>query len=281
MNKRADLFQQPANNNHPGKIVRVENEHETDPVVFVVRETYDYDKFKAMPGNRSVIEAHVRRLQSSFEKKYLVRVVIVNENFEKIDGQHGIEAARRTGNPVRYVVVPGYGLEEVQAYNTHVEKWTKQQFLESFADLGVEAYVTMRQFMEDYPVFNIRSAEVLLTLQYQGANYYRASGEDGKRVRFKVFEDGEMEIANLEKSRKIADHIMEFLPYYKGANRLAFVRAIIRIFEVPGYKPERMIRKVKLQQRKMADCNRTEEYKDLLEEIYNYHATKKISFRYA
>ena len=227
---KADLLHQSRDDSRPGKIIHVERENnpEIDPVVFVVRETYDYDKFKTMPGNRAVIEAHVRRLVRSFEQKYLVRVVIVNENFEKIDGQHGIEAARRTGNPVRYVVVPGYGLEEVQAYNTNVEKWTKQQFLESFADLGVEPYVVMQKFMEDYPIFNIASAEVLLTLQYQGANYYRA--EDGKRIRFKAFEAGEMEIADLEKSRKIADHIIEFIPYYKDANRLAFVRTIIRIF---------------------------------------------------
>jgi len=42
---------------------------QNDPIVFVVRQTMDYSKFKKIKGNRGLIDAHLVRLVRSFEQR--------------------------------------------------------------------------------------------------------------------------------------------------------------------------------------------------------------------
>lgn len=264
----------------PGTVVRVATDNEEDPVVFEVRETSDYKKFKHIDGNRQVIDSHVLRLVRSFEQRYLVRIIIVNEKFQVIDGQHSLEGAERTGKPVRYVVVPGYGLKEVQIYNTNVATWKKSDYLQSYADLGLEPYLLMQEFMNDYPEFGIGATEVILTQLYRGSNN-TVSTAPGKKLTVKTFEEGGLEIPDYEQSKLIADKILEFKPFYQGFNRLVFVRTILTLLKHPAYNHKQMISKLGYQSTKLVDCSNVEQYKMLLEDIYNFRQSKKVSFRYA
>ena len=196
-----------------------------------------------------------------------------------IDGQHGIEAAERTGKPVRYIIVPGYGLPEVQIYNTSIATWKKSDYLQSYSDLGVEPYIKMQEFMESYPEFGIAACEVILTQLHRGSSKTKKV-DDGKKVILKYFEEGLLEIPDYNYSCVIADRIKEFGEYYKGFNRVTFVRTILALLKHKEYDHKDMIRKVSFQSTKMVDCTNVEQYKQMLEDIYNYKRKNKISFRY-
>jgi len=53
----------------------------TDRVIAQVLESFDYEKFSKLDGNRNVINLHVRRLMDSFKIAYLLSVTLVNEKF--------------------------------------------------------------------------------------------------------------------------------------------------------------------------------------------------------
>ena len=73
-------------------------------VVNQVNSTNDYLKFKTLKGNRNVNKLHVRRLKESFKEAYLLSPIIVNQNFEIIDGQHRFEAAKSMELPINFII---------------------------------------------------------------------------------------------------------------------------------------------------------------------------------
>ena len=81
-------------------------------VVNQVNQTTDYSKFKTLKGNRSVNKLHVKRLQKSFKQSYLLSPIIVNQNYEIIDGQHRFNAAKAENLPVNFILCNDYGLNE-------------------------------------------------------------------------------------------------------------------------------------------------------------------------
>jgi len=129
----------------------------------IVNETKNYDQFKILKGNRTVNMLHVEKLKISFGRKYLLSPIIVNENFEIIDGQHRFVAAKELGLPVYYIAIGGYSLMDIQIYNTNASNWKKKDFLNMYCDLGRPAYVQFKKFMDTYPDFGIRACESLIS----------------------------------------------------------------------------------------------------------------------
>ena len=67
----------------------------TEPMVINhVHTTTDYFLFKPINGNRNINRLHLSRLKKSIEENYLFTVIIVNENYEIIDGQHRFECIK-------------------------------------------------------------------------------------------------------------------------------------------------------------------------------------------
>ena len=78
-----------------------------------VNRTTDYSLFKRLEGNRNVLEIRVKRITASIKKVgWIQNPVIVNEKMEVIEGQGRLEALKRLGMPVDYIIVPGIGLDE-------------------------------------------------------------------------------------------------------------------------------------------------------------------------
>ena len=50
--------------------------------------TTSYSRFKPVDGNRNKNLLHINRLKKSMSENYLFTVIIVNEKYEIIDGQH-------------------------------------------------------------------------------------------------------------------------------------------------------------------------------------------------
>ena len=105
---------------------------ETDTIVSVIHETYDYDKFGFLDSNRPTNKPHVIRLKESMDEEYLISPITVNENFWVIDGQHRFEAAKEKGLPVRYIVAEGYGSDQMKRFNVNSSNWGKKEYLHHY-----------------------------------------------------------------------------------------------------------------------------------------------------
>ena len=79
--------------------------------------TNDYTLFTSIDGNRTKNKLHIKRLKQSIKENYLFTVIIVNENYEIIDGQHRFDVIKELNLPLYYIICEGYGLAEVHILN--------------------------------------------------------------------------------------------------------------------------------------------------------------------
>lgn len=99
-----------------------------DKQIASVYETYDYDKFHIMEkGNREI--DHYKKIATQMNEQFLFTVIIVNEKFEIIDGQNRFLASKELHKPIRYIIVEGYGVEQVRMYNMELGIGKKKTLL--------------------------------------------------------------------------------------------------------------------------------------------------------
>lgn len=255
----------------------------TTKVINQVYETTDYSLFKTLEGNRSVQKLHVKRLKDSFQIQKLQSPIIVNEKFEIIDGQHRFNASKDLGLPVDYIVCNNYGLKEVQQLNSNSSNWKSMDYLNAFCDMGHQEYIKFRNFMNEYPDFGFRACEMLLTLRStgrkQGVDRENAETKNG-RVLIKYFENGELEIPDLKLSKKYAAMLMQIKPFFTEFAQSGFVGTMIGMFKNENYEHDVFIKRLKAQPNALYPCKNREQYKLLIEEIYNHKSRNKVSLRF-
>lgn len=123
--------------------------NEQDRIIANVYETYEYEKFRPLLGNRRL--DHVKAIMSSIADHGDIKIpLIVNERLEVIDGQHTLEAKKRLGLPVQYIVCPGYGIKECIASNSATKNWSLENFINCYAEHGMEDYKVLRSLEADY-----------------------------------------------------------------------------------------------------------------------------------
>lgn len=242
---------------------------QNDNVVNQIFKTKDYNKFKFLSGNRPLKTSHLKRLKASFELKDLEVPIVVNEKFEIIDGQHRYEVQKELELPVLYIQKKGYGLKEVHVLNTSRKNWGIKDFMNSYADLGMEQYIKYREFWKKYKFDHKASISMLL-------NYKSVSVGHGE---IENFMDGKFKIVNLEKAEEIAEKILMVKDFYLGYRRRFFVGTMMRLLSYPEYNHMEFLTKLKYQRDKLYDAPTINHYLKLIDEIYNFRRHgKKISF---
>ena len=231
-----------------------------------VHTTTDYFLFKSIDGNRNKNLLHLNRLRKSMEQNYLFTVIIVNENYEIIDGQHRFEIIQELKLPLNYIICKGYGLNEVQILNANSKNWTFDDFLNGYCNLGYRDYQIYRDFKNKYGYQH----QICMTLLHGSA-----SGDTAK-----MFTSGKLKINNFSEAVKKAELIPLIKPYYSGYNRRGFILALLTVMKNPNFNFTEFLRKLEIQPTALKDCAKTTSYTALIEEIYNYHRKQKINLRY-
>ena len=251
---------------------------ESDPVVSVVHETYEYDKFEVLKSNRPINESHVIRLAESMQEEYLLSPIVVNKNFWIIDGQHRFTAAKDKGLPIRYIIGKNYGLEQMKMYNVNSSNWGKKDFLDHYVTKGCKQYIDFKGFMNTYPFFSFASAFNLLA--QSGDNKAKKVGD--KRILTKHFDKGLFVIKDYGFSVQVADAIKSMKPYLfrdqKGVithlpfyNNRTFLTIMRHLISKNDYDHDRMIHKLKVHGSKLLyKCTTADEFYQMLEKIYNF-----------
>jgi len=212
--------------------------------------------------------------------------IIVNEKFEIIDGQHRYEAAKELGLPVNYIMVKGYGLDEVKKLNENASNWGKKEHLHAYVELEYPAYIQFKEFMEEYPDFSLVACEVLLTNLLSAGHKSKSDAslksDTNKRGSFAVryFQDGELFIEDYDLACENAEKLLMIKPYYEGYNRVLFVRAMVGIFKLEHYSHDQLLQRLKANPTALQHCSNITQYKLLLEEIYNFRSRTKVSLRF-
>lgn len=236
-----------------------------------VHTTRDYSLFKTLNGNRDVNQLHLTRLKESIKQNYLTTIVMVNENFEIIDGQHRFLICQELKLPINYIIQKGYGLNEVQILNANMKNWTIIDYVNGYCDLGYKDYEIFRNFINEYGFTN-QVALFLLSGEF-------VSGSNDITISIK-FKQGKFKVKDLQNSKRIADKIMMIEPYYKGYLRRSFIYALVGMFKNENFEFTEFLAKLKQQPTTLQDCTNITQYKVLIEEIYNYRRRDKVNLRY-
>lgn len=229
--------------------------------------TNDYTLFTSIDGNRTKNKLHIKRLKQSIKENYLFTVIIVNENYEIIDGQHRFDVIKELNLPLYYIICEGYGLAEVHILNQISKTWSADDYLIGYADLGYKEYIEYAKFKQTYG-FGHTETMALLT-------------ENGtKKEKFKDFNAGKLKIKNIVDATKKAEKLLLIGKYYSGYKRRSFMMAMFRLFKNKQFNFEEFIQKLKLQPSMLIHSPNIEQYLDLIEQIYNYRRKDKVNLRY-
>ena len=239
-----------------------------DKQVAVVYKTKDYSQFKIMTGNRVVNKAHLGKLTKSIDEESLIVPMIVNEKYEIIDGQTRFMAWMDLNLTVYYIIISGYGLNQVQRLNSNVQNWSIKNYTESYCALGNSEYKKYAIFKKTH---GFGDYECIAMLE----GNLGGSGSDYNR-----FRAGKFKIKCWSDANKKAKKIMQIRPYYKGYKRRSFILSMLHLLAHSDFDFDVLIKKLKFQSSKLVDCTNKNQYVQILEEIYNFKTKEKVSLKY-
>lgn len=141
-----------------------------------IHSTYDLNVFKTLEGNRNINLLHVERLVKSIEENgFLKMPIIVNKNYEVIDGQHRLEAAKKSKSIIYYIIEKNYDLSTAIILNANASNWSLLDYVKSYCDLGVKDYLLLYNLYKENKDFTLNICAELTTIPNNGQLYLRKS----------------------------------------------------------------------------------------------------------
>lgn len=236
-----------------------------------VLESNNYGRFELTEFNRNVKKT--RHLEASMQKHgwidaYPAHVIRNGNNRLLIKaGHHRYQVAMKLGIPIKYIECQDEAtIHELEKASN---KWSTQDFLDSFARAGKPAYLTVRDYQE-------RTGIPLAACIALLAGYSAGTGCANKK-----FKDGTYRVGNLSHSRVVESIISQArvsgYPYW---NNTSFVNAVSKVCWAEGFSSEVMKDKIKTFVHFMKKQASGEEYLEMLESIYNRQSHEKIPLKF-
>lgn len=231
--------------------------------------TTDYDVFKKHEANRDVAEANVRGLIASISKKNMlhVRPILVDKDFNVIDGNHRLEAARRMQIPIYFEIDTNLQTEDMYLINSAQKNWSLSDYLNYYVHQKNENYIKLNDFLvkEDLP----------LNLSFSLLNGLRHGSF------FKDFREGKYQFPNetelqeaLDKRQKILwtiDYIKKKTSGQKlYLSRVAFFNALVEFFNIKTFDYSVFMNKLQYKLDLIRPCTKYSDYVRIFKDIYNW-----------
>lgn len=239
-----------------------------------VYKTSDYSIFKEIIGNRPRNPKHIARLLSVINKKgMLCNPILVNENFEVIDGQHRLSSCQKAGVPIFFIILEGYGLDEVHTLNLNQKNWTRQNYMDGFALMGLESYQKLQIFRDVNPDYTFADCIAMCANISSGSNNNKGKYSES-------FDEGTWVGKDFNLAQEWAERIRRVKPHFSSYNKTVFVGSMLVLFQNKKFDFEEFMRKLQLQPKSLVECANREQCKSMIEEIYNYKRREKVNLRF-
>lgn len=230
--------------------------------------TNDYDMFKQLEGNRPVKNGRViKAIESIQEFGWLTDPILVNENFEVIDGQGRLEALRRLEMPVEFIIENGIGIKACQGLNRYQKNWSTMDYIDSYIADGNENYIWLKEMLREYKGL---TNTVIFSVATSGG----ASSSMGAADHFKALEGGGLVVS--ETDRKKTDSALFYLSRFVdtashlGGRKDKFYSAVMFLYLLEGIDIERLCTVINnARYDGMVSSSTVEGYLQQFEKLYN------------
>lgn len=241
----------------------------------MINQTTDYSIFKIHPLNRGINKGHVNRIADSMQRKLTFTLIKVDRDMQIVDGQHRFEALKRLGKPI-YYVQDDFDTIDMINENTNQKNWGLNDYISHYADKGIKSYKDLLGLSKIHKI----PTHMILAI-YKEHSYHQAYVSNHNRTQLaKDIKSGNFDFnenrlhEKLTKIRTIADCFeLSKYPSY-------LLTAIDKIQRHKDYDHKRMLHKCKTFSYMYEKRNKLHEYVELLETIYNYKTSDKVSFKY-
>jgi len=243
-----------------------------------VEKTTAYGQFKFLKKNREINEDHFERIRKSLEVRNLLefRPILVDEEYNVLDGQHRLEAARRMGIPIYYQVSEKHPAETIYILNSNQQNWTIQSYLNYHSNDGVEDYVQFSTFIETH---HISIATGLALLSTHKLSQGRVLFKQGK------FTPGE---GRMERAEEILHQVEEVKMFIRNrstrktlfVDNERFKTTLILFLLKPGVDFKIFMKKLEYKLDYIRPCTNGEEFMRIFVAVYNYNNKNPIEGRF-
>ena len=248
-------------------------------MTITVEHTKDYDVFKKHRCNRPLDESAVLRLMASIQKcnRLSSKPICVDHEFSIIDGQHRLEAARRLGIPIHYIL-EDFSPDDMLQMNANQKSWLIADYLNYFsADKKNarrhEEYSKLKEFMERERV-SVSIAVQILNGD-RSSEFFRKF-KDGL-YQFPTDEEFKEAMEKKDKIKATIDYIKRTTSGPKGyLDKVTFYSAMVDFFNVKSFDYETFKNKLAYKIDLLRPCTRQCDYVRIFKDIYNWKNQRPI-----
>lgn len=227
--------------------------------------TQNYELFKFRKANRPIDQGLVQRLKESIKAIGYIesRSVLVNQDFEIIDGQHRFMACKELKIPIIYSSFQMNGNEDqiIVELNKNQVIWRLEEYIQFYAAKEIECYVNLLEFKKQYKIDISQAISI----------YFNTTSSPAKFIR-----QGK-ELTINPKANEIAQFIRELKLIFPFVTKAHFARASVILFK---YAEDKQIQKLFDNRLLIFEQPSVDTYLILFENIINrYSKTNKVKLR--
>lgn len=236
----------------------------------MIQSTKNYERFKKLSCNRETMsEKHLDRLQKSIQTNNLLqyRPILINKNFEVIDGQHRLEIAKRMGIEIFYQIEDDLTVNDIILVNNQ-KPWGNGDYLNFYVKNHYPEYMKLDKFLKD----NDLSLKIALLI-------FIGSGHNG----LNDFREGKFKFKEEYKDTKV-EQCWETVYYIKKMNggstytmSAKFWKSLNKLMNCEGFDQSIWMKNLERHIHKMHIHNSAEDYFKTMLSIYNWKNNRKLS----
>lgn len=254
-----------------------------------VRVTHDLDQFKFVLGNRQINDLNVTAIQAQIMQHGQTVPIIVNGKYQVIDGQHRLEACKRLGYSVKFIVDKSATIDTVITTNAVGQKWTEMDHVNRHAFEGKKDYIRLKEWIIESKKLGFNYGPSVMMAQLNGTRRTCYMYDDGKvrgNNRHKqakklygvgtAIKIGLFKFTDIEKSKNFRNALIKFneFPFYQKAG---FVSAINQCLRIEEFELDRLLEAALRYPRMFTNEVNANDFLQMIEKVYNYRKHNKIS----
>ena len=239
-----------------------------------IHETYNYNLFEIVKGNREINSSHVNRLAVKMTKRFFKELSIIvgplNKNGKHpiLDGQHSFNSRVKLGLPVRYIIVEHIRPDDISEMNTDKLNWTDKDYLSKYIGKNNENYVFYKTIMEEFSVLRAKFSVWTTILN----NTWRRNVDLEKEFKSGLFAITE---AGKKEAMVTALYIKDIITEIPSCRIAMFYFPLLHAMGHPSFDRKHFLHKVRKQSKKFKGASNSQEWMEIIDDVYNKYNKKK------